>query len=64
MSRLSANTKMNKWDYLRSPIIEKEIISCFDIGDIPRSPGKWNWNRLSFLPFILIFEQCVIQVPY
>ena len=22
------------------------------------SPGKWNWYRLSFLPFIFIFEQC------
>jgi hypothetical protein len=32
--------KMNKWDYLQSPIIEKKNVSCFDIGEIPRSPGK------------------------
>ena len=37
----------------------KKIISCFDIGEVPRSPGKWNWNRLSFLPFIFSFKQCV-----
>ena len=34
------------------------IVSCFDIGESPRSPGKLNWNRLSFLTFIFIFEQC------
>ena len=31
--------------------------SCFDIGEVPRSPGKWNWNWLYFLPFIFTFEQ-------
>ena len=36
----------------------KKNVSCFDIGEVPRSPGKWNWNWLSFLPFIFIFEQC------
>jgi hypothetical protein len=51
-------TKTDKWDYLLCPIIEKKIVSCFDIGEVPRSPGKWNWNRLSFLPFIFSFEQC------
>ena len=49
--------KTDKWDYLRCPIIEKNV-SCFDIGEVPRSPGKWNWNWLSFLPFIFSFEQC------
>ena len=38
----------------------KKIVSCFDIGEAPTSPGKWKWNRLSFLPFIFSFEQCVI----
>ena len=33
-------------------------VQCFDIGEVPRSPGKWNWNLLSFLPFIFTFEQC------
>ena len=51
-------TQTDKWDYLRGPIIEKNLVSCFDIGEVPRSPGKWNWNLLSFLPFIFTFEQC------
>ena len=51
---------MDKWDYLQSPIIEKKILSCFDIGEVPRSPGELYWNRLSCLPFIFIFEQCVL----
>ena len=37
---------------------EKKIVSCFDIGEVPRSPGKGNWNWLSFLPFSFSFEQC------
>ena len=49
--------KTDKWDYLRSPIMKKKIVSCFDIGEVPRSPGKWNWNWLYFLPFIFTFEQ-------
>ena len=51
-------TQMDKWNYLQGLIIEKKIVSCFDIGKVPRSPGKLNWNWLSFLPFIFIFEQC------
>ena len=51
--------KTDKWDYLRSPIMKKKIVSCFDIGEVPRSPGEWNWNWLYFLPFIFTFEQCV-----
>ena len=50
--------KTEKWDYLHNPIIEKKIVSCFDIGEVPKSPGKWNWNWLSFLPFSFSFEQC------
>ena len=49
--------KTDKWDYLRSPIMKKKIVSCFDIGEVPRSPGKWNWNWLYFLPFFFTFEQ-------
>ena len=37
--------------------MKKKIVSCFDIGEVPRSPGKWNWNWLYFLPFIFTFEQ-------
>ena len=37
----------------------KNCVSCFDIEEVPRSPGKWNWNLLSFLPFIFTFEQSV-----
>ena len=54
-------TKTDKWDYLWCPIIEIFFLSCFDIGEVPRSPGKWNWNRLSFLPFIFSFEQCAFR---
>ena len=36
---------------------EKKNVSCFDIREVPRSPGKWNWNWLYFLPFIFTFEQ-------
>ena len=50
--------KTDKWDYLRSPIMKKKIVSCFDIGEVPRSPGKRNWNWLYFLPLIFTFEQC------
>ena len=36
---------------------KKKIVSCFDIGEVHRSPGKWNWNWLYFLPFFFIFKQ-------
>ena len=49
---------MDKWDYLRSPIMKKNFVSCFDIGEVSRRPGKCNWNWLYFLPFIFTFEQC------
>ena len=49
--------KTDKWDYLRSPIMKKKIVSCFDIGEVPRIPRKWNWNWLYFLPFIFTFKQ-------
>ena len=49
--------KTNKWGYLRSPIMKKSFVSCFDIREVPRSPEKWNWNWLYFLPFIFTFEQ-------
>ena len=39
------------------PIMEKNVVSCFDIGEVPRSPGQWNWNWLYFLSFIFTFEQ-------
>ena len=38
------------------PNLKTRNVSCFDMGEVPRSPGKWNWNRLSFLPFIFSFE--------
>ena len=31
-----------------------------DFREFPRSPGKWNWNWLYFLPFIFTFEQGVL----
>ena len=34
----------------------KKIVSCCDMGKVPRSPVKWNWNWLSFLPFIFSFD--------
>ena len=37
--------------------MKKKIVSCFDIGEVPRNPGKWNWNWLYFLPFIFTFKQ-------
>ena len=49
--------KTDKWDYLRSPIMKKIFVSCSDTGEVPRSPGKWNWNWLYFLAFIFTFEQ-------
>ena len=49
--------KTDKWDYLQSPIMKKKIVSCFDIREVPRSPGKGNWNWLYFLPSIFTFEQ-------
>ena len=39
------------------------FVSCFDIWEVPRSPGKWNWNWLYFFPFIFTFEQCVMEAP-
>ena len=42
-------------------IFPLEMVSCFDIGEVPRSPGKWNWNWLYFLPFIFTFEQGVMK---
>ena len=37
--------------------MKKIFVSCFDIGEVPRSPGKWNWNWLYFLPLIFTLEQ-------
>ena len=54
--------KTDKWDYLQSPIMKKIFVACFDIGEVPRSPGKWNWNWLYFLPFIFTLEQGVSLV--
>ena len=54
--------KTDKWDYLRSPIMKKNYVSCFDIGEVPRSHGKWNWNWLYFLPLIFTFEQGVTHL--
>ena len=51
-------TKTDKWDYVQ---LQKKNVSCFDIGEDSRSPGKWNWNWLSFLPFIFIFKLCVVK---
>ena len=45
----------------RLAILKKNFVSCFDIGEVPRSPGKWNWNWLYFLPFIFTFEQGVAE---
>ena len=36
---------------------EKKNRFLYDIGKVPSSPGKWNWNWLYFLPFIFTFEQ-------
>ena len=41
---------------------EKKNVSCFDTRKVPRSPGKWNWNWLYFLPFIFTFEQGDLSV--
>ena len=45
---------------------KKKIVSCFDIGEVFKSPGKWNWNWLRFLRFIFSFEQCeaILLVNY
>ena len=43
---------------------EKTIVSCFDIEEVPRSPGKWNWNWLYFLPFIFTYEQGDLPRPW
>ena len=40
------------------------FVSCFDIGEVPRSPWKWNWNLLYFLPFIFTFEQCAVSIGF
>ena len=55
------HSKTDKWDYLWSPIMKKKIVSYFDIGEVPRSPGRWDWNWLYFLPFIFTFEQGALQ---
>ena len=39
--------------------MKKKIVSCFDIGEVSRSPGKWNWNWLYFLSFNFTFKQGV-----
>ena len=44
--------------------MKKNFVSCFDIREVPRSPGKWNWDLLSFFPFIFIFEHCVKDPKY
>ena len=39
-----------------SPLIHVYVLNgwplSFDIREVPRSLGKWNWHWLSFLPFI------------
>ena len=54
--------KTNKWDYLQSPIIKMFFVSCFDTGEVSRSPWKWNWNLLYFFSFIFKLEQCAISM--
>ena len=48
--------------------VQKKKVFCFDIREVPRSPGKWNWNQLYFLPFIFTFEQgdhlCQKSLPH
>ena len=51
------HTQMDKWNYIQCLIIDFFSVSCFDIGEVSRSPGKWNWNWLYFLSFIFTFEQ-------
>ena len=46
---------------LLTKIDKCDFVSCFDIREVPRSPVKWNWNRLSFLQFIFSFEQCELE---
>ena len=48
---------MDKWDYLRSPIIEKNFVSSFEIGEVELEPAQF------FLAFIFIFDQFVVYVP-
>ena len=40
--------------------MKKKFVSYFDIGEVPRNPGKGNWNWLYFLSFIFTFEQGAI----
>ena len=47
--------KTDKLDYLGSPSF---YFVFFSFKTASSSPGKWNWHRLSFLPLLLIFEQC------
>ena len=35
--------------------MKKKIVSCFDIRELPKRPGKWNWDLLSFfLSFLFL----------
>ena len=52
---------MYQKDYVLSPFIDFFFVSCFDNGKVPRSPWKWYWNLLYFLPFIFTFEQCELN---
>ena len=34
------HSKTDNWDYLRSPIMKKKIVSCFDIGKFLEALGS------------------------
>ena len=56
--------KTDKWDYLQSPTIEKKIIACFDIEEVPRSPWKWNWNLLYFFAIHFHFRTMCLTMLF
>ena len=61
--------KTDIWDYLRSPIMKKKNVSCFDIGEVPRSLGKASIGTgsifcLSFSLSNRVRLQCSYPVLY
>ena len=40
----------------------KKNVSCFDIREVPRSHGKWNWNRLNFCLSFSVSNNVVVYV--
>ena len=52
---VSTRIKMDKWDYLKKPLMELKKVFCFGIVWIPRKPG------IRSRPSKILYSQCAVS---